>query len=494
MRLVPGQPSASPPVRAVPAWWTAACVLLLLVPFLATWYAIQTRLRPVEYDDSFAYVWRGDINLGFFVNRSLTQRVVFWLCGNHLRSIARLQLVCLAASAGVLFWLLAPATRWGRALVALGLAAAFSSYSLSVGVVAIVAEPLHVALLLTFPVLLFLGRGRAGDVATLAVGLLFLFSKNTAPFMVLFLLAGHEVLSRRGLPRRAGAVRVSLALAAVAALVLLRGLDTSVHTNVANNVLGRMLVDEGAVKRLLERDGMPPGDYVTTCRGKDVLTPCFDGLSIHTWHPEYLLYRLKQDKWGFSKWAAERGARAYARYLLWDRPAETWREVWSALDASLSNGTVAFMTGYLDVYPAPPGRSNLQRFAGDDARRRVGFFGHDPAERLGRALGWMGLGTPVGLGIVLAAALALFARRPSPLLGLGVTLTASAVALFAVAYLGDTLEIARHVYPSLLALLLGESVLIAGVLSSAWESRKRAAPTDFPSSSPGEPTGRTARG
>jgi hypothetical protein len=446
-------------------WWTVACICIVLVPFLATLYAIQTQLQPTEYDDSFAYVWRGPINLGFFTNRSLTQRVLFWLCGNHLRNIARLHLAGFAASALVLFWLLAPATRAGRALVALLIAGVFSSYSLSLGAVAIVAEPLHVALLLTFPVLLFLGRGRVGRLATLGVGLLFLFSKNTAPFMVLFLLAGHGLLSRRGLPTGAGRERAALA---VAALVLLRGFDTSVHTNLVNNILGRMLVDEAAVERLLARDGMPPGDYITACRGGNVLTPCFEGQHLHEVHPEYLNYRLRQDRWGFAKWVAERGAGAYARYLLWDRPAATWREVWGALDASLADGTVAFMSEYLDLYPAPPARSNLQRFAGEDAARRVGFLGYDPAALLTRALGWMGMGSPVGLGPWLLVALALFRWRPSPQLGLGITLTVSAVAWFALAYVGDAIEIHRHVYPSLLALLLGGMVLLASISTTVW--------------------------
>jgi hypothetical protein len=162
----------------------------------------------------------------------------------------------------------------------------------------------------------------------LGVGLLFLFSKNTAPFVVLFLLAGHGLFSRWGLPARARREHAALAVAAVTALVLLRGFDSSVHTNLANNVLSRMLVDEASVRRLLTRDGMPPGDYVTACRGGTVLTPCFEGQHLHD--PEYLLYRLRQDRWGFAKWVAERGAGAYARYLLWDRPAATWREVWGA--------------------------------------------------------------------------------------------------------------------------------------------------------------------
>jgi hypothetical protein len=456
------------PTRAVTVWWTVACVCIVLVPFLVTLHAIQTRLVPSEYGDSFAYVWRGPINLGFFTNRSLTQRVLFWLCGNHLRNIARLHLAGFAASALVLFWYLAPATRPGRVLVALLVAVVFSSYGLSMGAVAIVAEPIHMALMLTFPVLLFLGRGRASHFAMLVVGLLFLFSKNTAPFLVLCLLGGHWLLSRWGLPVQAGRGRAVLAVSAVAAIVLLRGFDTSVHTNLANNILGRVLVDEASVERLLTRDGMPPGDYVTACRGGDVLTPCFDGETLHDWHPEYLLYRLKQDHWGFAKWVAERGAGAYARYLLWDRPVDTWREVWGALDASLQDETMIFTSEYLDLFPERPARSNLQRLAGDDPARRVGFFGYDPVAILARALGRMGLGSPVGLGLFLLGALALFRWRPSPLLGLGITLTTSSAALFAMAYLGDAMEIARHVYPALLALTLGGMLLLAGMSATLW--------------------------
>lgn len=470
-----GREDSSPLTTAVPTWWTVACVCIVLVPFLVTLHAIQTRLHPSEYPDSFAYVWREPFNLGFLTNRSLTQRVLFWLVGNHFRNIARLQLAFFAASALALFWLLSPATRVGRALVAVLVAVLFSSYTLSVAAVAIVAEPIHVALLLVFPVLLFLGQGRAWRRVTLGVGVLFLFSKNTAPFFVLFLLAGHGLLRRWGGPRaQGGRGRAALAVGAVAVLVLMRGFDTSVHTNLANNILGRMLVDEAAVQRLLSRHGMPPGDYVTACRGGHVLTPCFDGEVLHDWHPEHLHYRLKQDRWGFAKWVAERGAGAYARYLLWERPADTWREVWSALEASLADGTVAFMTGYLDELPAPPDRSNLRRLAGEDEARRVGFLGFDPAALTVRALGRVGLGSPVRWGVLLLMALALFRWRPSPLLGLGITLTVSAVALFALAWLGDAMEIARHVFPALLVLGLGGLILLTSMAATAWKvfSRK----------------------
>jgi hypothetical protein len=142
--------------------------------------------------------------------------------------------------------------------------------------------------------------------------------------------------------------------------------------------------------------------------------------------------------------------------------------VWGALDASLADGTVAFMTGYLDLYPASPARSNLQRLAGENAARREGFLGFDPAALLTRALGAMGMGTPVGLGLWLLAALALFHWRPSPLLGLGITLTLGAVALFALAYVGDAIEVQRHVYPALLAFLLGAMVLLAGIFTTLW--------------------------
>jgi membrane protein DedA with SNARE-associated domain len=52
---------------------------------------------------------------------------------------------------------------------------------------------------------------------------------------------------------------------------------------------------------------------------------------------------------------------------------------------------------------------------------------------------------------------------------MGITLTVSAVALFALAYLGDSLEIPRHVYPSLLARVLGGLVLLAGVSATVWK-------------------------
>lgn len=453
-----------PSHRPVPLWWTVACLCVVLVPFALTLHAIQTQLRPSEYDDSFAYVWRGPFNAGFLTNRSLTQRVLFWLCGNHLRNIARLQLAGLAGCALTLFWLLAPPTRAGRALVALALALFFSSYGLSVGSVTITAEPLHLALLLVLPALLFLGRGRAGSWATLGVGLLFAFSKNTAPFLLLLLLLLRALLSAWGRLRvPSWHVHAVLAVAALSAVGFIRAFDTSIHTNLANNVLGRMLTDPATVQRLLTRDGLPPGDYVTACAGGHVLTPCFEGGTLHDWHPEELNYRLRQDRWGFARWVATRGGGAYARFLLWDRPGETWREIWSALDTSLERGTVAFTTEHLGLRPEPPDRSNLERLAAASPARSVGFLGFDPAMLLGRALRRLGLGSPLGVTLLVLAGLALLRWRPSPLLALGVAQTVGAVGLFALAYVGDALEVERHIFPALYLLCLGAPVLLASL-------------------------------
>lgn len=470
-------PSTFPSHRPVPLWWTVACLCMVLVPFVLTLHAIQTQLRPSEYDDSFAYVWRGPFNTGFLTNRSLTQRVLFWLCGNHLRNIARLQLAALAGCALTLFWLLAPRTRAGRALVALALALFFSSYGLSVGSVNITAEPIHLAFLLVLPALLFLGRGRAGSWATLGVGLLFIFSKNTAPFLLLLLLLLRVLLSAWGRLRMPSwRVYAVLTVAAVAAVGLLRAFDTSVHTNLANNVLGRMLTDPTTVQRLLTRDGLPPGDYVTACAGGVVLTPCFDGETLHDWHPEELNYRLRQDRWGFARWVATRGGGAYARYLLWDRPGETWREVWGALDTSLAHGSVAFTTGHLGLRPEPPDRSNLERLAAAHPARRVGFLGFDPAVLLGRALRSLGLGSPLGVSLLVLAGVALLRWRPSPLLALGVAQTVGAVGLFALAYVGDAMEVERHTFPALYLLCLGIPVLLASLGATLMGARGTVAP------------------
>jgi hypothetical protein len=54
MPLSGREPSPTPSARPLPVWWTVACVCIVLAPFLATPYAIQTRLQPTEYDDSFA--------------------------------------------------------------------------------------------------------------------------------------------------------------------------------------------------------------------------------------------------------------------------------------------------------------------------------------------------------------------------------------------------------------------------------------------------------
>ncbi|RKH03992.1 hypothetical protein D7X74_35710, partial [Corallococcus sp. CA047B] len=303
--------------------------------------------------------------------------------------------------------------------------------------------------------------------AALAVGVLFVFSKNTAPFVLLLLLTLHPLLRAWGrLPQGPRWVTPSLAVVALGALAFTRLFDTSIHTNLANNVMGRMLTDPAAVERLLTRDGMPPGDYVQACAGGHVITPCFDGGTLHDWHPEELNYRLRPDRWGFTRWVATRGGGAYARFLVLDRPGATWREVWSALDTGLRDGTVTFMTAYLSFRPEAPERSNLERLAARHEAWRVGPLGVDPAKAFTEAIARVGLGTPLGMGLWVLAGLLVLRWRPSATLALGIAQTVTGVGLFALAYVGDAIEVERHVFPALYLLALGIGVLGVGLVGA----------------------------
>ena len=305
------------------AWVWGACLLLVVGPYLYyAWFA-WTYLVPIEFADAVTYLWPEPLNVHYWTNRSLTQRLLYSLLGNRLDAIAAVQLFLFLLTALGLFGLLA---RPGRPLANLALAAAlafiFSSYAFNVLAVAISAEPVFLCLLLLFPCVLFLERGRYGAPLVLTVGLAFVFSRSLAPFALLVLLPVRLLAVRPGPDRVRWGVYAVLVAASLGSIVVTARYDTSLSVNTVNNIYRRVLPVSGLVERYRTKYGMPSGPWVEACAGRYVLDPC-TGRPILTVDPVSRNYALLEDRQGFVRWVRDAGRRAYLTHLFWDDPART---------------------------------------------------------------------------------------------------------------------------------------------------------------------------
>jgi hypothetical protein len=448
-------------------------LVLIAGPFLYyAWFAWR-HLVPIEYPDAVTYLWRHPFNLHYLTNRSLTQRLLFSLLGNHLGLIAALHLLLYLATGGALFCLFA---RRGRTAFNLALATCLafvlSSYTFNVSAVAIAAEPVFMCLLLLFPCVLFLERGRLGPIAVLISGLAFVFSRNLAPPTLLVFLLVRLVALRPAPDRRRGWVYAGLVGTALASIAVTAHTDTSLAINTVNNIYQRVLTDPVSTAHFQAKYGMPDGPFLEMCRGRNVLDRCL-GQRILFVNPDSQNYDLRDDKQGFVRWVKQEGRRAYVSYLLWDDPGRAHAMLQRDYALLVRSDAIRFVIQYLGRKLSSNVPNNRVSIESSGRGRDVGLLGFDSLALLRDAL------LPIGLArlhsVLLFAALGLTLCRLLPFtshLALGTGMLCGGLASFFLGYFGDAVEIPRHVFPSLVLLVAGGVIYffsLAEILSTEFQ-------------------------
>ncbi|MBW2362930.1 MAG: sulfatase, partial [Deltaproteobacteria bacterium] len=457
------------------AWVRGLCLLLIVGPyFYYAWFA-WTHLNPIEFADAVTYLWPEPLNVHYWTNRSLTQRLLYSLLGNRLGAIAAAQLFLFLLTAVGLFGLLA---RRGKPLANLALAAAlafvFSSYAFNASAVAISAEPVFLCLLLLFPCVLFLERGRFGAHLVLAVGLAFVFSRNLAPFTLLALLAVRLLAARRGPDRVRWGVYSLLVAASLASIAVTARHDTSLSVNTVNNIYRRVLPVPELVERFHAKHGMPDGPWVEACSGKYVLDPCI-GRPLLTVDPVSRNYALLEDRQGFVRWARDAGRRAYLSHLFWDDPMRTHTLFQMHFARYASDDGIRFPIRHLGKQRPSNVPNNRASIEASGVGREVGFLGFDSLSLLRDTLLPLGFARLHSLIFLIAVGIALCRALPaSGYLALGTGMLAGGLASFFLAYFGDAVEIPRHVFPPLVLLVLGGVVYWLSLFGIAARELSRA--------------------
>lgn len=457
------------PRRRLPDPGRSAGLAIVAAPFLFYFYVLNRHLRPVEFPDAFAYLWRAPFSLHYLTGRSLTQRVMYTLLGNDALVIANAQLALYLLAAACVFVALRRRHVLLDLVVAVAVAGLFSSYALNVIATDVMPEPVHIALLLVFHVALFTPLGAAHPSLLLAAGVPFVFSRNTAPYFVLVQLGLFLLLGGWRAPRRALRPVAVLAVLAFAAIGLMWRFDSSLHLNVVNSVYQHVFPDPAVTEHFRVRAGMPVGPFVERCRGQDVMSPCLDGRPVFRVRDESRSYELTDDSHGFLDWVRRRGRQAWTRYLLWDGIPWTLGRFEEGFRTLYSGEPFRFFGAfYLSYRPRPSDPDNHAVLVRLRPGGSGGFLGVEPLEvtrGIGARLGLTRLHL-VALYLLLGVVLTL-AVPDGRFLRAGVTAMAGGLVLVFLGYFGDPMELHRHVIPGLLLFALGTASYAAGLAEAA---------------------------
>jgi hypothetical protein len=441
-------------------WYAFADLAVVASPFFFYWFFSRAMLHPVAYPDSFAYLWDGPVALPYLTGRSLTTRLIYSACGLDQSRIAAVQLAITGASAlGIQALLRQPRQLRRNLVVAAVLSLLFSSYTFSLTNVMMTAEPIFLSLLLLFPCTLFLARGPHAWWIVLGVGLAFVLSKNVAPYAVATMLVLRLLTLRSRIETRVAVVWASLALTALASVLITSRYDTSIHVNTFHNVTRRVLDTPGRPALFSERYGMPLSPAVRAFEGKSAAGAGLIEVDLHTRN-----FVLRDEGSGLTAWVSERGFAAYIDFLVFARPTETLRGVRNAWRKRAPEA-VDYMTTYLGHEWRYNHPNNLESLKALGPGRGEGFLGFDPLAVSFRMLLWLGFGDirgVIALGFFGIAA-ARLVRRPDTFALAGAGLLTS-VWLYGVGFYGDAMEVQRHTAP---AVVLATTSGMLLVLTSA---------------------------
>lgn len=500
--------------------WFASNIRFFVVaaPFLYSLYWVGFRLEPIEMVDAFPFLWNAPISAAYFTGRSLTTRVLFSLCRQDPRTIAVAHLAC-AALLGMGAYVLGSERASPRAKFLLGVAIALlaTSFNSSFGTIALIPEPVFLYLAIAFPLVVIFARGRLRTPLILGVGALAIFSKNTAPGIVLSELGAYAAVRVRKVDFSSFSLRALVPYAAVAGLAILsmvvtRTWDTSVQINAANNIFRRVLLYPALVAHFQERHGMPRSRAVDALKGQYVMAQ-LDGRAIFRVNRDTRNYELVPGGDAFLQWVATKAFGEYVRHLIFHEPVTTWVELDRALTDLYAPSTVAVLSHYVvshavdkkaasenakmllghdyDAQPFddkyylatnPDAAEAVQRRAIASARAHYELYGKLQGRRANAADPGLALPNgllrfdPVGtltrvfatvrlnrLWILCALILASgYAARRFPMrrgFAFSCVLLVGSLSGFFVGYFGDALELERHVWAHVITLTLAFSVL-----------------------------------
>ena len=426
------------------SWATVLPLLIISLPYI--YYLVDQNLSMTEplVADSFRYQWASGLSADLFLGGSVSFRLLNYMLGNNPVLVINLVLGVYLLAGILLFFALRTGHPLWDIIIALGLAFMFDSNFL-VGIhEKISPEGFFIAMQLVFVAALFLVRGRLPDWLIFAAAVVFIFSRNVAPYVALVSVVTWYLLSLRERPLLSLlAMVLPVIIVAGASANFTRHHDTSLQMNTANNMIRRVANDDQRLAYFRARYLLPTGPWVDACRNYSLpyaATACFDHMELSTSNLSSYNYELRADDQGLSDWMQGVGTGAWQRYILIDRPLET---------------ADIFATGFRQNFEQP--------FSATSGRiLPVNYFDISRAVLIDAGLSNLWL-----LAVVLLIVGGYCLLRPaSNTMKLSLVLMVGSLANIFVSYFGDGMEIGRHTYPGYATLGVAQGLFLLALLQA----------------------------
>ncbi|MCP4112443.1 MAG: hypothetical protein GY749_44110 [Desulfobacteraceae bacterium] len=349
---------------------TLTAINLILIASLFFYYCwfILYKLSPVIYPDTFSYLWEIPVNFYYWTGRSLTQRIIFSLCLKNPHVISIIHLITYALTALTLYLLL---SRQGRKIynffLCVFICFVFSSYTLNVTAVAVTACPIYHSLAILFPCVLFLTSEKTEIATVSVVGILFVFSKNTVPFIIILLLLLRLISGWKTIQYKMAGVYAMLAFSAVLKIGMIYYYDTSTKLNLLTIYTNRIIPDKDAAALFNKKYGLPLKAFAE--RSEYVVKGRINPVTRN--------YELVRDPHGIVDWIKSQGGSAYIRYLFFDNFCKTYSTFKKEYHEFYIGDTINIYTKYyLMTHPSAKRTNNPAMLPAS------GFSGFDSLEIL----------------------------------------------------------------------------------------------------------------
>lgn len=295
----------------------AVLVLLLAVPF---YYYLRAAVKEgfVFRADTPRYLWADVVfNVNYFFNSSPSVRVLYTLVGNVPKNVVKLQVLMLALAQIALFLSLRRGGFVQRMILAGALALFFASTETHLFARHGLADSPHFSLWILFACTLAAYRGRAANLVIVIAGILFVFSKNTAPYLALGMTLFYFLLNIR-VWRRLDVLPALVILLSVSigGVWVVRHLNTAIEHHTTVRYFSDVFPSRKAALRFHEDHGMPLGPLLDTCKAQFTLVSCVDLERILAGNAHSHEYEITHDDYGFVDWMRARGIDVWQQHLL----------------------------------------------------------------------------------------------------------------------------------------------------------------------------------
>jgi|GEM_PF-3368569 len=421
--------------------------IVQLVPYGWYLYLLAHKMDYNNAPDSFRYLWEKGGAIYYFVNSGLSVRLVYSFFSNNINLICPAQLLLVAISQLAIYRCFRTTGRIANAFFAFFLILLFTSGNSRWLFNFTLSESLFVSFYILFTVSICRLVNK-NNIINFSIYMFFLFlflsARSMSAYVSLLVILIIFTLNIFNWKRILGMTVVTIILSA-SSLYIIGKYDTASELNAAISIIPVIFSDPEKVAYFRDHYDMPVGPFIETCHGGNYNTLCFDYQRIQSGSTYSRNYKVLIDNYGFTDWIREKGMDSWMHYILVHNFSQTIRTFIKGYQQKFS---IFFEYDKKDV--KENGKSEI-----------VKFMSTDSFVVLKRLFIMLHLDTIAALAGCVALSSLLFLRSRSNNHYLFVTLTLVAgVAMFFIAYFGDTPHSIRHLYPGMFSVFIGQATFL----------------------------------